>query len=181
MHWARFCAAAAILALTLLTFASCGPLAFKGTDLLLNRFDTGSMDKALSGMVGGIVPGDAKPAESKESEVKTIFEDGDRWMHFLYIGLVVVAVLGLVVKPRLFVLIGALGIALTIVFMVSFQGLFERKGGEDSKSSGPNPLGATMSLDWKEGAWLALAGFAGIAIAGLQGRAKKAAAPEDAA
>lgn len=170
MHWGRICAAAAILALTLLTFAACGPIEFKGTDLLLNRLDSGDLEKQMSGMMGEM---GAKPSsDAKKSETKTIFEGGDAWLHYLYIACAGVALLGLLVKPKLFLPVGVLGLVLVAVFMFMFDGWFDKQMKKDGAGSG-GPPGMSISmggLDWKEGAWIALAGFAGLAAAGFQAK-----------
>lgn len=165
MHWGKICALAAVVALTLLTFASCGPLKIKGTDLLMNSIDSGDMAEGMGGMMGGM-----DVTATKKSESKPIFEGGDRWLHFVYIAMVALGLIGILVKPKLFAGVGALGLILTIVFMFGFDHMFTRESKADATPGEANPFAASISLDWEEGAWIALAGFAGLAAAGFQSK-----------
>jgi hypothetical protein len=173
MGWGRICAGAAVLALTLLTFASCGPLKFKGHNLLLNSIDASEVAGEMTKMASGLNEamgneGVEKPAP--KSEAKPIFEGGDRWLHFLYIGVVLCALLGVILPGRTFLLLGIAGIVLTAVFMFSFDAWFSRQGEEGEDNPASAAMGTVMSLDWEVGAFVGLGGFLGLAIAGVQGR-----------
>jgi hypothetical protein len=169
MQWGRILAGAAIVALTLLTFASCGPLEFQGHNLLLNRIeiDGGDLTQNMGGMMGGVVPDEMKAASKAEgkSEAQPIFKGGDAWLHYLYIAVVLVAVVLLLAPMRTYAALGIAGFLLTVIFMFSFNNWFKGQGDADAE---PNPLGASMSLDWEPGAWLTLLAFGAVAAIGLQ-------------
>lgn len=177
----RILGGVAIVTMTLLTFASCGPLKFKGHNLLRNRIDAEDMVSGfgLGGALeqvdpSGMLDGQGE-AQSKKSESKPMFEGKDSWLHWVYVAAFAMAVIALFVRARAHLVLGIVGLVLVAVFMVGFDNMFERemdaeKGTPSSSESSLDVSGLDSlrpSLSWEAGAWLTLLAFAGMGAFGL--------------
>jgi hypothetical protein len=140
----KLAALAVIVGMTALPFVSCGPLNIAGHEILRNvPPDTGT-EKVGEG--GG-------PLEVKRNRDR-LFDEEHAWLHWLYIGVLVVGALGLLVPAasRLPALLGAAGIAGTFLFLDRFAAMAEE--------------GKAM-ISWEIGAYLAFAGFGAMLLVGL--------------
>jgi hypothetical protein len=166
MQIAKLAALLAIVGLAALPVASCGPISFKGYQLLLNKQpDAPDISKTFgstTGEAGGNGDSSLKITPSpKANQDDPLFQNEHRWLHFLYIGVAVMAALGLVVpaRSRAVALVGLLGGGGFVFFMNRFNAALM----QDAKTGGMQ----LASLSWEVGAYLAVAGFAVMFLAGV--------------
>jgi len=150
----RIAAAVAVLGLTAVSFVSCsaGPIKveFKGHEILRN------------------VPPDVDGKSSKRDRDKSLFEDKDAWLHWVYIAATVAAVASVLVVRRAAVATAVVGLVATIVFLIGFNATLTRELGEKGKKDKDAP---GMSLEL--GAYMALIGFAVCAGDGVAGSRRR--------
>jgi hypothetical protein len=156
----KLAALAVIVGMTALPFVSCGPVNIAGHEILRNvPPDTGT-EKSPEG---------AGPFEVKRNADR-LFDEKHAWLHWLYIGVLVVGALGLLVPAasRTPALLGAAGIAGTFLFLDRFTAMAEE---------------GTALIRWEIGAYLAIAGFGAMLLVGLgvgrAGGGRKPARPRD--
>jgi hypothetical protein len=160
----RLGALVAVVGLTALPFASCAGIDFVGHEILRNEPPDG--ERVTKGALGPLAPegGPVPGAERSWTDVSPegrLFDGGDRWLHWLYVGVVVLAVLALVLPARgvMHAVLAVLGIAGTVLFLESFE---RRLGAEDT---GPASF-LSADLRWEAGAYVTLAGFGLVLVAG---------------
>lgn len=153
----RICAIAAVVCMTLFSFASCTPVEFKGTELLMNEKD-----------LEGVLEDRAKELErieGAEAQDRRIFHEGDGWIHACYVVAFCLAVLSIVVPRPFLQVTGVLGLALVITFMISFKKYITREF-TTPISEVSEILSKTLQVEYEPAAWITLAAFVGMIVAG---------------
>lgn len=159
-----------VLALTVMPVVSCGPINFKGHEILRNKVPdvTGLTDRVeqgfsqLSGAPRGAEDAGRAKTTSRKPERDTLFPSGETWMWLLYITVFGAGVLSFFVPSgsRARAAVGLYGGVGFLIFLTRFQtALLE---GADASAAG-------MSLiTWDAGAYIGLVAFALIAFDGLR-------------
>ena len=100
------------------------------------------------------------PSRMSLSSRKSLFTEGDSWLHWVYIAAVALAAVAVFIlsRPRLLAIVGAAGLAAVVAFLVGFNSML----GRESKEAGK------MSVKLEVGAYLTLAAFAGLAVHGMR-------------
>jgi hypothetical protein len=94
----------------------------------------------------------------------SIFVGRSRWVHFLYLGVFALGILGFLVPAgsRALALLGGLGAGGVLLFM-------NRAGAALIDEGSGEAAAGIFKLDWEIGAYAAIAGFAGLLLMGLGG------------
>ncbi len=160
-----------VLALTVLPVVSCGPIDFKGHEILRNQVPdmTGLTDRVeesfreLSGAPSGAGDaGAARVTKTRKPKRDTLFPSGETWMWLLYMAVFGAGVVSFFVPSghRARVALGLFGAVGLLVFLTRFQ---DALGG-----SGDAPPSDLALIKWDAGAYIALVAFALILFDGLR-------------
>jgi hypothetical protein len=160
-----------VLALTVLPVVSCGPIDFKGHEILRNEPPSvdgldAEIERSLGSLGGGTKnrTDDAGQASAGVGKSKrdTLFPPGETWMWLLYIAVFGAGVVSFFVPSghRARMALGLFGAVGLLVFLTRFQ---DALGG-----SGDAPSSDLTLIKWDAGAYIALVAFALILFDGLR-------------